>query len=396
MKLRKKYNVKKGLWFNKTAVYLGRKIFGKAILKKYNATVEKYKPKSKAYIIIANHTDVMDPGYEILSLNQYIRFVSADFLIRKPVSRFFIKTLGGSIIKKHNMPSSYLIDEIKENLKNGIPVAIHAEGRVTPNGETGFVSENTGRLVKESGVSLITYRVTGAYLRKPRWAKSKRTGRVKGGVVNEYSPHYLSSLSPLEITQLIKNDIYVNAFQVQKQERQEFCGENLAENLELLLYMCPKCKNIGTLKSYGDRFFCTCGYDVVYGTDGFFHKNKGELLFNNLLDWDKWQTSQWVDLVKSATGIICSEPFQVVKEIKGINETVISDNATIQLFYDKFRLILQGEIINLPFKEIKIVKLSSRDGLVICTNYKYFFITSQYPRSAEKYEIAWRVLKNNL
>lgn len=387
-------NIKKGLWFNKLCLFLGRKIFGKAILKKSNAIVEKYTPKSKTFIIIANHTDIMDPAYEMMSLNRYIRFVSADFLVRNRVSRFFIKTLGGSIIKYHDMSSEKLMDEILCNVKSGIPVAIHAEGRITTNGETGHISENTGRLVKESGVSLITYRVTGAYLRKPRWAINKRSGRVYGKVVNEYSPSFLNELTPVEIAGLIKRDIYVNAFEVQKAENQRFAGENLAEKLEYLLYMCPECKNISSLKSEGNKLFCSCGYSVIYGENGFFHKCKGELYFDNLLSWDKWQTAQWIKRINNTkTGCICSELGQIVKEIDGINENLLSDNAMLELFPDGFKIKTEFEQIFVPIAEIKTAKLSSADGLILVTSDKYYFISSQFPRSAEKYEEAYRELK---
>ena len=57
---------------------------------------------------------------------------------------------------------------------------------MTANGQTGFISEHTGKLVKESGAALVTYKFVGGYLRKPRWATTPRKGPIMGHFVNEY------------------------------------------------------------------------------------------------------------------------------------------------------------------------------------------------------------------
>lgn len=386
------YNVKKGYLRNKASVWLGRHIFGPGILKKCNATIEHYTPKHDAFIIIANHTHTMDPGFEILSLKRYIRFVSADFLMRNKWGKFAFKTLGGSIIKHSDKPSQHLIDEIKENIKAGIPVGLHAEGRVTANGETGYVSVNTGKLVKESGAALITYRITGGYLKKPRWAQNARKGKINGHVVNEYSPEYLTTLSAEEITQIIKSDIYVNAYDEEKKNPQNHSGEALAEFAERTLFMCPHCGVIGKLHSIENVLACDCGYSVTYGEDGFWHDMGKGLVFDNILQWDKWQKATLKEQIQYNDDLIMYDENQIVYEINGNKKECICDNAKLSLYKDRFEIEMGNQTKTIPVENVKKINFASKQSLTLVDNEKYYSIDSQIPRSAEKYVVAWRTI----
>lgn len=386
------YNVKKGYLRNKASVWLGRHIFGPGILKKCNATIEHYTPKHDAFIIIANHTHTMDPGFEILSLKRYIRFVSADFLMRNKWGKFAFKTLGGSIIKHSDKPSQHLIAEIKENIKAGIPVGLHAEGRVTANGETGYVSVNTGKLVKESGAALITYRITGGYLKKPRWAKNEREGKINGHVVYEYSPEYLAELSPEEITKIIKRDIYVNAYEEEKKNPQNHSGEALAEFAERTLFMCPHCGVIGKLHSIENVLACDCGYSVTYGEDGFWHDMGKGLVFDNILQWDKWQKATLKDQIQYNDGLIMHDENQIVYEINGDKKECICNNAKLSLYKDRFEIEMSNQTITIPVENVKKINFASKQALTLVDNENYYFIDSQSPRSAEKYVVAWHTI----
>ena len=76
------------------------------LMKNLHATVEPYTPKHETFIIIGNHTDIYDPGYQMIALNRYIRFVAADFLLRlNPIAKFLLGTLEGVIVKERNKSS---------------------------------------------------------------------------------------------------------------------------------------------------------------------------------------------------------------------------------------------------------------------------------------------------
>lgn len=372
-------------------------IFGKLPIKKaFNLTVEPYKPKHKTFILIANHTDFMDPGYEIIALNQYIRFVAADFIIRLNIlTKILLGKFEGVIVKKRNTPSNVLIDEIMENLNAGIPIGLHAEGLLTTNGETGFMPANTGKLVKDSGVALITFRITGGYFRGPRWAEVRRKGPVFGKVVHEYSPEELKDLSVEEINEIIRRDTYVNAYEEQKKEPHLYKGERLAEHVERTLYMCPKCKQVGTLHSHDDKLTCECGYSVIYGEDCFFHPDSGDMVFDNILEWDRWQRQEWKQRLQSSTGLILTEKEQIINKMHdGVPEKLCEDGI-INIYPDKFELIVNGESIDLPVYDLKRVQNANKQNIVIVhKNGDYYYIECNTPRTSDKYVAAWYYLTN--
>lgn len=56
-----------------------------------HAKVKRYVPQNKNFIVIANHSDALDPIYVLCSLKKYIRFVMGDHVIFNPVVKFFLK-----------------------------------------------------------------------------------------------------------------------------------------------------------------------------------------------------------------------------------------------------------------------------------------------------------------
>ncbi len=371
-------------------------ILKKKVIQENNVHLEYYKPKHKTFILIANHTEALDPGYEMAAMKKYIRYVSSDHAVRmKGVGPVF-KIVGGVIIKHRDKPSKILTDEIIRNLKAGIPVGLHAEGAMSVNGQTGFISEHTGQLVKDSGAALITYRFVGGYLRKPRWANTARSGPITGHFVGEYSPEELAKMSVKEITELIRRDTYVNVYDEQKKDPKEYAGENLAECVERILYVCPKCGEVGKLHSKGNTLACDCGYSVDMGTDGLFHDTGSGNIHDNVLDWDLWQREVWKEKVLSAekgTCIFC-EDGQIVKKVDGEEETDLSDNATISLYPEKFVVELgdSSEPIVMDMAKIKQASIANKDTLLIVDDKIFLDIKCHIPRSPNKYVAAWRYL----
>lgn len=389
------FDVKKGLTRHKIAVNALRVGIGKLYMKGCCTTTEYYKPKHDTFIIVSNHCDVFDPGVEMICLKRYIRYVASDHLLHVPIFGKAMRFFGGVIVKHRDRSSDLLNEEIIENIKAGIPVGIHAEGATTLNGETGFISEHTGQLVKDSGAALITFRFTGGYIRAPRWARYNRKGAVVGKVVAEYSPEELSELSAEEITEIIRRDTYVNAFDEQKKEPKKYKGKRLAEYVERVLYVCPHCKKAGGLHSKDATLTCSCGYEVTYGTDGLFHEKNMPLVFDNILDWDKWQREIWKDKILSAPDgemIFEDKNLSAYTRING-EKTLICNNASLRLYKDCFKIVKEnGEEITINMTDITRLQTPSKNCLVIIDNEKYYDIYAKIPTSVTKYNAAWRYI----
>lgn len=386
---------RKGYRFNAITTMTAINLLKKKVITGNNVHLDYHKPKHKTFILICNHTEAFDPGYEMAALKRYIRFVSSDHVLRMKVGWVFTK-IGGVIIKHRDKPSEIINEDIKRNLRAGIPVGLHAEGAMTANGQTGFISEHTGRLVKESGAALVTYKFVGGYLRKPRWATTARKGPIMGHFVNEYSPEELAELSVEEITEIIRRDTYVNAYEEQKKDPYNYSGENLAECVERILYVCPECKKVGTLHSKGNNLKCDCGYEVEMKDDGFFHDVGKGLHYDNVLDWDLWQRDVWKDILLSAdeNTVIFSEEGQKVKKVDAENEEILTDDGILNLYKDRIEIITgeDKEPIIMEMSKIKQVSIANKDTILIVDDKVFLDVGSKTPRSPSKYVAAWRYL----
>lgn len=360
-----------------------------------HAKVKRYVPQNKNFIVIANHSDALDPIYVLCSLKKYIRFVMGDHVIFNPVVKFFLKTMCGWIVKGRDNHPSVLINDMTASAKEGVPLGLFAEGTITPNGETGFFSPRTGQLVKDLGVALITYRVKGGFFHTPRWGTGLRKGRIQAGVVHEYSPEELAEMTAEEVNAIIKRDIYVNAFEEQRKRLRYYKGKNLAEHIERILYICPHCQQVGTLHSKGNFLTCECGYKVEFGQDGFFHECEKALVFDNVLDWDKWQKGIWKDKVLNAPDgeLIFEENEQPVYTLVKRKKVELSDNAILCLYKDRFELILnENETITFPIEKLKLVLNVSVESVMFFDGEHFIYVKSKNPRAAAKYVAAWRYL----
>lgn len=392
-----KIKMRLGYNFNRFVIKVIKTAIASKLIKLNHAQIEYHKPKTNKFIVISNHTDAIDPGYITVALGRYIRFVAGDHTIRQKKGWMY-KYLAGVIIKHRELPTSVLIDEIKKNISYGIPVGLFAEGAITVNGQTCFLSENTGRLLKESGASLITYRIVGGYLKKPRWAPHSRRGPVKADFVNEYSPEELAKLTDKEVADIIRRDIYVNIFDEQRKNPQIYEGENLAESVERVLYICPKCKKMCMLKSSGDFLTCeSCGYKLRFGTDGFFHDCGTGVIFYNTLDWDMWQRQELKQRLASAQPgslIFCDKHQSVSKITDTTKLEMLSRDAVLSLYTDRLSVEMNNGRPPLEFKlsEINQLTFSGKDAVLIIENGNVYDIRCSVPRSSIKYMAAWRYL----
>lgn len=355
-------------------------------------------PKSLTYLIFCNHTTLWDHLLIGVPCPRHMFFVAGEHLFRKRwlrmIANFFVKP----IIRRKGVPATEVVGVIKQTLAEGANVWMSPEGVRSINGETAFISPATGKLVKESGAGLVTYRIHGGYLRSPRWAAVKRKGPMYGEFVAEYTREQLAEMSVDEVNDVIRRDLYVNAFNDQKVRPATYPGTRLAEDLETVLYVCPHCREIAKLHSKDDCFFCDCGFSVRYNEYGLFAGDGDHHApFDNVADWDKWQrgylAEQLPELLQTPadTPIVADHDQRLYRIKDGAEEHLATGR--FALFTDRFefgegeeaRVFLFSDMAGFAFSlQMKI--------LFSCKNGTYYEVQSDYPRSAIKYMVLYRYL----
>lgn len=265
----------------------------------FNCKTKKYSPEGPC-LVLANHVTDYDPLIVGASFRRQMYFVTSEHLMRQGFISRVLDWLFSPITRQKGGSAAGTVKAILRHLKAGCNVCFFPEGNRTWDGVTRAFPESTGKLARSGGCTLITYRIRGGYFSSPRWSGSRlRRGRLRGEVVGSYSPEQLRAMSPAQINELIARDLYVDAYADQQAEPVKFKGSRRAENLETLLFICPKCGEMHKMQSRGSRFFCTaCGMESEYGEDGFFRG--GELPFDSVRDWNAWQEERIAELCQSA------------------------------------------------------------------------------------------------
>lgn len=351
---------------------------------------DKYEPEPEPALIVSNHTTDFDPIFLAVSFPKHMYFVASEHVFRKGILSKLLIAAFHPISRVKGSTDATAALEIMRKLRNGHNVCLFAEGNRSFNGETGAVFPATGKLAKASHCSLVTFRITGGYLSTPRWSTKRRHGPIKGCVVKRYSSNTLSKLTPEGINELISKDLYENAYARNKIEKIPYKGKNLAEKLELALYLCPSCKSVGKLKSNGNHFCCDCGYSVYIDEFGFFSSDNKKA-FTNVLEWDKWQEKSMQTIVTEASpdSLLFSDDNATVKEIDfSHNESIVS-SGTASASPEHFKC---GNLI-LTWNEITDMAVCGPARLVFSTaNGRSLEMTGDNSFSVRKYLQVFQII----
>ena len=244
-------------------------------------------PKKGPYLLLANHCNNFDGLFLQCLIPQTISFVVTDAMFKN-------KALGklmafvGYIPKRKNVTDSSAIRQIIRAVKQNRIVGIFPEGGRNWDGKTGTISPATFRLAKMLGVPVVTARIKGSYLSEPRWANTKRRGRVEIDFQLHFADGAIKSLEAAEET--ITGALAHNEADWQQHRHIPYKGKAPAKGLERLLFTCPTCESIGTLRSSDDRLTCLM-CDAAYSIDafGYLHAQNGTLPSERIDQINAWQ-----------------------------------------------------------------------------------------------------------
>ena len=340
-------------------------------------------------MVVSNHVTNFDPILVGLCFPENpLCVVASEHLFRKGWMTRAIRWLFDPIAKRKGSAGMETAMACMRKIRAGRNVCIFAEGETTWNGLTQPVLPSTGSLARMSGATLVTFRLEGGYLTAPRWAAKMRRGKMWGKVVNTYSPEALKAMKPDEITECINRDLYEDAWARQEEEKVAYTGKNLAENIEVALFLCPKCKRLGTIYGKGNRVKCDCGLDIEYTPYGRFDPPAP---FENMVGWDAWQHET---LEK---GEICLEGSKLSDDNLILNE-ITSGHGQEEIARGSLTFSADGLLfgnMNFPYLQIRDMALLQRRKLVFTHEDHYFEVCSKNPLCMRKYLAAWQLAQKN-
>ena len=352
------------------------------------------------YLVISNHTTVLDCVLVGMSFRKQMYFVASEHVYRKGwISRLLLWAFE-PIAKMKGSSDTLTVMKIIRKLRNGYNVCLFAEGNRSFDGRNFPVPEATGKLAKICGASLVTYRIEGGYLTNPRWGFGIRHGKAFGQVVNVYTPEQLAQITPEQINEIIKNDIHEDAYDRQAVKQIAYKGKNRALGIECAFCVCPRCRTLGKITSSGNRVICTsCGNQTEFDVYGNFDPAFGVA---NTKEWEDLQEEYFKTIAASAQSQSNTVPFfsdsdVCLKILDSDHNEKNLGSGKMSLYTDRFEFVPNDtDFISLPLSSIPDMSVYSRNGFVFSdtsgTHYEIKPVQKKSPLNVRKYILLWSKL----
>ena len=316
------------------------------------------------YIILSNHVTDYDPILVGLSFPKQMYYVASEHITRWGWIYKVLHFLFEPIIRYKATVAASTVMDILRKVRKGNNVCIFAEGVRTWDGVTAPVVPATAQLVKSARCGLVTYRIEGGYFASPNWASSGNTrrGRLYGAPVEIYTKEDLAKMSVEEIDEIIKRDLHEDAYERQKAEMRPYRGKKLAEGMESLVFLCPKCRAHNTLTSNKDTVTCSaCSHSFTYDKYGMLHG----IDYKTVYELNQWQREELAKDV--ANGIAYTVPEAYLFTIEGHELKEVSRNAA-QITTEA---ITVGDTV-IPLSSISDMGMHGRRTLIFSTTDNYY------------------------
>lgn len=342
----------------------------------------------KQFLLLSNHTTNWDPIIIALGITDHMYFVASEHIFSWGIASKIIEALASPIPIFKGAAASGTVMEVLERMKSGHSIAIFAEGDRSFSGRTERIEPVIGKLARNSGLSLVTYRIEGGYLTSPRWSDTYRKGRMKAGKVKVYEPEILKAMTVSEVNNAIRNDLFEDAYLRQHLERIGYMGENLTEHLERVLFLCPGCKTTGRMISKDDTLSCICGLKVTMDSFGMIHGD--DIPFDSVTDWDMWQRTEVRSLaVTNESEVIFSDGQVRLCIIGKGHKRLYHSEGTVSITSKVLRI---GEI-EFPISLIPDMAIHGRQDLVFSCDKVNYELKSEKIFNAWKYLLLYRTIR---
>jgi 1-acyl-sn-glycerol-3-phosphate acyltransferase len=267
--------------------------FGLYIRKRYRARLVSGIKIKGPFLLLANHCSNYDGLFLQCFMSEPVHYIITDTLFKKKVLRGLF-SLAGYIPKKKFVSDARAVKQILRTVWNGGSIGIMPEGERNWDGKTLHISDATYKLVKLLKIPVVTALLNGAYFFEPRWADTKRRGVIEIEMKLLLAPESISQMSVSQIGDSIASALGHSDFNWQRKRMIPYRGKALAEKIERLVFICPECGGIGTLRSGGSEISCSKCDEY-----GFIRSIKGNLPTEDLDALNDWQTEKLRERISS-------------------------------------------------------------------------------------------------
>jgi len=334
-------------------------------------------------LVIVNHTCYFDPLIVAMSVDQPIRFVAGENLLRHRLAAFLAVDVFRSIPCSKGKMNAGVILEISRSLKAGHYVCMFAEGNITYNGATAPLAPVNGKLFRTLQCTVVTVSVAGAYQVLPRWSSRLCRGHVSAQQKGVYTKEMLHNMTPEEIVTRINQDLYMEQLAAETEKS----SHRSAKGIRYVLYACPECGALGKIRGKGSKIHCQ-GCGKVWEYDGSGKIEGGR--FRTIWKWNRWQMEFVRELVEGDVNIRISDLNARLFRIADDHKRYLCESGTLILSRAKLSV---GKYV-LPLEKISRMDTRNKGILLFSTNNEdYYEVSVRKGFSGLMYKTFFEALK---
>jgi 1-acyl-sn-glycerol-3-phosphate acyltransferase len=378
-----------------------RPTYGKWLLRHYNVSTLNFDqiPKQGPFLVLGNHTHIYDAFFISSAFTQHINWVAGAYLFKNKALNYILGTLIGGIAKQQGKSDLHTITQIRNSLRKREIVGLFPEGTRTWDGESIPINDATAKLVRIFNVPVVIIQVDGGYGSRPRWSKVRRKGPIVLNVVKVVTPSEIEGKKVKEIASLINKSLVYSYENWQKENSVPFTSPIRSEGIEKLLYACPKCNSISTIKGSEDKIHCS-SCSAVWTLDDFdkLHPHQEGNLPGSVSQWHKWEI-EFVEKLsqnsKSGELIFPVDKGTLFQIAKGKRLRVLSKDFTFETHCNKFILRVNsfkrkidsvvGKVVEFYFDDIISIAINAKNTLEFTYKERIYRVRIEEGKSILKY-----------
>ena len=380
-----------------SVVYWFLRIFFKPalyLLYRFKFDYKSSKGIKRPCVILCNHQTVFDQFAVGVGFNFGVNFIATDTIFRHGLLSWLMRVIARPIPFSRGSPDFLALKNMMHVVKNGGSIVMFPSGNRSFFGDECTILPGIGKLVKKFNVPLVLMQLRGGFNTLPRWKVKPCKGKMTGVVTRVIQNDELTSMTNIEIDDVIQKEICFNEFEYNKTKQIIYRGKRKAEYLESVLFYCPQCNSLTGLCSLGNEFFCKdCGMKVCLNETGFFQKiNNAEKIPDTILEWGRKQ----LEYVKAFdfsgfhnNPVFCDNNIMLFEAERAKKETLLG-NGDIKLFADKMTICGRDFLLTETTMLVQGVR-----KFTIYNNDNVYAVTAPFRTNFVKYMICGYKIRNN-
>lgn len=342
------------------------------------------------FIVVSNHASRLDYIYVgIPFLPHTLNFVSG-------YNEFFRSHLAGilrflQVIPKKNFTADiYTVKEVSRILRNGGNVMIFPEGMSSISGSNQPVALGSGKFIKHFGLPVYYCKISGGYLTNTKYNLEERPGRVDVVIDKLFDPEDLKSMTADDVDNKLNEVLYHDDYEWNKTARVAFKSkEGIANNMEDLLFRCPRCGKEFSMVGKGDKIYCTeCGngahvneyYDLIPFDDTCVIPETPKVWFDEERKIVKKEVENEDFLMEEEIELAELPKYSMIKKQ---DTGIVTGKGVLKL--NRSGLSFEGERVGRPFTFHIDPKNLPTYGMCTDVNFFYTFVDGEYFELRPKY-----------